>query len=315
MALRPVHIASLCLTVGFAVPASSQQSQIDVARQFDAVDPARSVRDIHATPAVPSLPESGGGQDFDSFGVQQMLVCGPERARYFRTFGEISGFVTDNVGLSRRDAVSDSFLVGTFGLDYRRPLKRGFQVDAGFQAAMFRYNEFRQLDFNSFDVGVGLTYQWKKFGGVDLSARYNFNTLQAASTGDTLFENHTITAAVEKIFQFGTAHYALLGVSGRAGFADMRANERHEAGVYAGYHVEVLPRLDVDLGYRYACYAYTEGHRVDHNQTASLGVRYRFRDWCSASVSSFHVWDRSNNDVLSYNAGSVGGALMLMLRF
>ena len=297
------------------MPASAQQSQIDLARQFDASDPVRNIRDIQAAPVAPSLPQSEGGQDFDSFGVQQMLVCGPERARYFRTFGEISGFVTGNVGLSRRDPHSDSFLVGTFGLDYRRPLKRGFQVDAGFQVAMFRYNEFRQLDFNSLDVGVGLTYQWKKFGGVDLSARYNFNSLHAASSGDTLFENHTITAAVEKIFQFGKAHYALLGVSGRLGFADPKANERHEVAVYTGYHIEVVPRLDVDLGYRYACYAYTEGNRRDHNQTASLALRYRMKDWCSASASSFYVWDHSNLDALGYSAGSVGTALMLMFRF
>ena len=315
MDFRSAHFASLCLSIGLSAPAWAQQSQIDLARQFDASDPARNIRDVQAAPVAPSLPQSEGGQDFDSFGVQQMLVCGPERARYCRTFGEISGFVTDNVGLSRRDPHSDSFLVGTFGLDYRRPLKRGFQVDAGFQVAMFRYNEFRQLDFNSFDVGLGLSYRSEKLGGVDLSARYNFNSLHAAASGDTLFENHTITAAVEKIFQFGKAHYALLGVSGRLGFAEPRANERHEVGAYAGYHIEVVPRVDVDLSYRYGYYAYTEGRRRDHNQTASLGVRYRMRDWCSASASSFYVWDRSNDAALSYSAGSVGGALMLMFRF
>ena len=312
MVVRPVHLASLFAGIGLGVSAWSQQSQIERARQFDAT---RETHDVATAPAALSLPEAAGGTDLDSFGVQQMLVCGPERARYFRVIGEISGFVTDNVGLSRRDPVSDSFMVGTFGIDYRRPLKRGFQVDAGFQAAMFRYNEYSQLNFNSFDVGAGLSYHLKKLGGVDLSARYSFNVLQGASSGDTLFENHTITAAVEKIFQFSKAHYALLGISGRAGFATPRINERHELGVYAGYHIEPLPRLDVDLGYRYGYYVYTVGGRRDHNQTASLGVKYRFRDWWSASMSSFYVWDHSNQEALSFRAGSLGGALTLLFRF
>lgn len=312
MVVRPVHLASLFAGIGLGVSAWSQQSQIERARQFDAT---REVHDVATAPAALSLPEAAGGTDFDSFGVQQMLVCGPERARYFRVLGEISGFATDNVGLSRRDPVSDSFMVGTFGIDYRRPLKRGFQVDAAFQAALFRYNEYSQLDFNSFDVGAGIGYHASKFGGVDVSLRYSFNALQGASSGETLFENHSIAAAVEKIFPFSKAHHAFLGLTGRAGFAVPRVNERHELGAYAGYHIEVLPRLDVDLGYRYAYYLYTAGGRLDHNQTASLGVKYRFREWCSASVSSFYVWDYSNRDELSYRAGSLGGALTLLVRF
>ena len=108
MVVRPAHLASLLAFIGIGVTAWSQQSQIERARQFDAT---RETRDFpSASPSV-SLPEAAGGTDLDSFGVQQMLVCGPERARYFRVVGEISGFVTDNVGLSRRDPVSDSFMV------------------------------------------------------------------------------------------------------------------------------------------------------------------------------------------------------------
>lgn len=312
MVARPACYTLLFCTVGLCA-AWSQQSQIETARQFDTTRESPVPQSAPAVPASP--PQSEGGTDLDSFGVQQMLVCGPERARYFRTFGELSGFVTNNVGLSRRDPQADSFLVGSFGLEYRRPLKRNFQVDASFQVAMFRYSEFRQLNFNSFDVGAGIGYHSNMLGGVDLSARYNYNALLADSNGDKIFENHTITAAVEKIFPFSRAHYALLGVSAKAGFANPRPNERHEIGAYAGYHIEVVPKLDVDVGYRYAYYGYTANGRRDHNHTLSLGARYRLREWCSASVNSFYVWDRSNASALSYTAGSVGGSLMLMLRF
>ncbi len=312
MVVRPVHLAALLAGIGIGVRAWAQQAQIETARQFDTT---RETHEVASAPLALTLPEAAGGTDFDSFGVQQMLVCGPERARYFRVIGEISGFVTDNVALSRREPVSDSFMVGTFGIEYRRPLKRGFQVDAGFQTALFRYNQYAQLDFNSFDVGAGVSYRASKLGGVDLSARYNFNALQGATSGDTFYENHTLTAAVDKIFPFSKAHYAYLGVSGRAGFATPRINERHELAAYAGYHIEVVPRLHVDLGYRYIHYLYTAGGRRDHNQTASLGLKYQFRDWWSASMSSFYVWDHSNREALSYAAGSFGGALTLLMRF
>ena len=312
MVVRFAYIELLCLSFALGASAMAQQPQIEHARQIDLL---REVRDTQAAPPAVSLPQSESGQDFDSFGVQQMLVCGPERARYCRVFAEVSGFVTNNVGLSHRSPSSDSFLVGNIGLEYRRPLRRNLQVDAGFQVAMFRYNEFGQLNFNSFDVGAGLTYHAEKLGGLDFAARYNFNALQSASSGDTFFKNHTLTAGAEKIFQFNRAHHAVVGVIGRVGSADPVANERYEVGAYAGYHIEVLPRVEVDFGYRYGYYLYTVGARRDHNQTASLGIRYRLTDWFSASASSFYVWDHSNEDVMSYQAGTVGGALMLLLRF
>lgn len=299
-------------TPAFAQQGPAPQRQIDLARQMEMI---REKREVQLAPVVPSLPQSDGGQDLDSFGIQQMLVCGPARPRYFRVVGDVSGFVANNVGLSRRNPSADSFLVGNFGMEYRRPFARRFQVDVGFQAAMFRYNEFGQLNFNSMDVGAGLTYHSDKLGGVDVIARYNFNALQGASSGETFFQNHTITAAVEKIFQFSKAHYAVLGASGRVAFTDPRSNERHEVGTYAGYHIEVIPRLDVDLTYRYGYYMYTAGGRRDHNHTVSLGARYGFTEHFSASASSFYVWDRSNQDAFSYNAGTLGGGLMFLLRF
>ena len=312
MVKRPAHIELFCAFLALVAQVSGQQTQIESARQLELTGERH---EIESAPLGLSLPQSEGGQDLDSFGVQQMLVCGPERARPFRVFGDVSGFVTDNVGLSRRSPSADSFMVGSFGLGYQRPLKRGFQVDATFQVAMFRYNEFRQLDFNSIDVGAGLSYQLQKLGGVALVARYNFNALQGASSGDTFFQNHTITVGAEKVLQFSKAHYAVAGVSGRAGFADPRSNERHEIGAYAGCHIAVIPRLEVDMGYRYGYYIYTASDHRDHNHTASLGVRYGFTDWFSASASSFYVWNRSNEDVLSYNAGTLGGGLMFLLRF
>lgn len=316
MLRRPAHFVLLCAFLGGGVRISGQQSQVERVRQLDLNRDVREVQTARVGPVAPTFSQTDGGDDLESFGIQQMLVSGPARMRNFRVFGEMSAFATNNVGLSRRDPSSDSFFVGNFGIEYRRPLKRrGFEVDATFQVAMFRYNQFRQLNFNSFDVGTGITYHSEKLKGVDFAARYNFNALTGVSSGDAFFESHTITLGAEKVFQFGSTRYAVLGLSGRISFAAPRSNERQEISAYAGYHFEPTSRMDVDLGYRYGRFLYTDGGRKDHNQTISLGLRYRLTDWFSASASSFYVWDRSNQDVFSYNAGTVGGALMFMMRF
>lgn len=262
-----------------------------------------------------AIPRSQGGSDSDSFGVQQMLVSGPERARYFRVFGDVSGFVTDNVGLSRRNGVADSFLVATFGLGYQRPLKRGFQVEAGAQFSFFRYDEFGQLDFNSLDVGAGISFRAKKLANTDFSLRYNYNSLFSTSGGSSFFENHTVTIGAEKVFQITQRQAVAAGAFGRLGFAEPKVSERDELGAYVAYHLEIMARLEADLAYRYGYYRYSEMDRRDHNHSISVGLKYGITNDFSASASSFYVWNQSNEEFLSYRAGTVGGGLMFLLKF
>jgi hypothetical protein len=290
----------------------AQQAQIEQARQFQARSAAgEATAGMQAGPA--SL-DAGSSGDTESFGIQQFLRE-QERLRLFRAFADVSAFVTNNVALARVDPQADSFLVAVFGLEYRRPLPRGFQFDASLRAATFRYNEFRQLDFNSVDAGAGLSYHTEKLGGLDFFARYNFNQLISAESEDTFFKNHTITLGVQKPFVFSQAHYAYLGVAGQLGFADPKEAERSEWSAYAGYHLQATRRMETDLLYRYAYYHYSEGERRDHNQTLSLSLRYRFFDWFSASASSFATWNRSELPVFDYDAANAGGGLTLSLQF
>ena len=289
----------------------TQDSQIEQARQRDALSAGLA---RPAETLAPSVIEPTLGGDPDSFGIQQFLRDA-ERLRLFRAFADLSAFVTSNVALTRKNPLSDAFLIATFGFEYRRPLPRGFQIDASLRFATFRYNEYRQLDFSSVDVGIGVSYHAGKLGGIDLFARYGFNELISAGTNDVFFTNHTVLLGAQKVISFRQAHYAYVGASGQLGFADPQKSERSELSAFAGYHLQATRNLEADLLYRYAYLRYAEGGRGDHNQTVSLGLRYRFTDWCIASATSYLSWNRSNQAVFEYDTANAGVGLTLSLQF
>jgi hypothetical protein len=291
--------------------AMAQEPRIEQARQFQT---ARTGPEDLSNAFTPTTLELSSGEDTESFGIQQILRE-EEQLRYFRMLAEVSAFATNNVALSRADERRDSFLLATFSLEYRRPLSRGFQVDAAVRFSAFRYNRFSQLDFNSIDAGIGLGYHTSKLGGLDLALRYNFNELISAPSGDLFFTNHTITAAVQKAFEFSQAHYAYFGASAQAGFADPKEAERAEFAGFAGYHLQATRHLEADILYRYGFYPYSEGGREDHNQTVSLALRYRFTEWASVFASGFVAWNRSNQEVFDYDATNAGVGLTLSLQF
>lgn len=309
---RPAFILIALAVLGVG-GAWSQQPQIDQVRQLDArTSPGGSAP--ASTAAIPDAAAPTAGTDSDSFGVQQFLRE-KERLRPFRVFAEVSAFVTNNIALSRRDARSDAFLIAVFGMEYRRPVASGLQFDASLRYASFRYDKYGSFDFSSLDAGTGLSYHAEKLGGLDFSARYNFNALIGGSSDEVFFKNHTITLGMQKAVSFSSAHYAFVGVSGQAGFADPKRDERAELSAFLGYHVQPVRRLEADLLYRYGRYIYSEGGRRDHNQTLSLALWYRFTDWLGVTASTFATWNRSDRQVYDYNAANLGGGLSLSLQF
>lgn len=307
-----IHVR--CLSAGVLLilcgPVGAQEPRIEQARQLQGL--AKPRPEATAIAVTPS--ERATWDDAESFGVQQMLRE-KESPLTVRTFAEVAGFVTDNVALARREALTDSFLVATFGFEMRHALPRGFQAEVGVTLATFRYNEFSQLDFNSLDVGAGVSVHAEQLGGLDFFARYNFNALYTTETHDNFFQNHTITLGGQKTVVLGQAHSVFAGLSGLLGFADPTASGRTELTAYAGYHLAATRCLEADVLYRYGYYFYARGGREDQNHTLSVGLRYRVTNWCSVSATSYYVWDRSNQNVFNYDAGTAGGAITFSLQF
>jgi hypothetical protein len=290
----------------------AQESRIEAARQINA---AGLTSTATRGPVDSSLTAAAAAATDDApFGTQTFLKE-PERLRPFRAFADISAFITNNVALTRQDATDDAFLLATFGFEYRQPIGNGWQLEADARYASFRYNEYRELDFDSLDAGLGANYHSDRLGGVDFFVRYNCNQLTAPGGDDTFFTNHTFSAGAQKVIALGQTHAIFFGAAGQLASADPEVSERSELAGYAGYHLQATSELGADLLYRYAYQDYAVQNRADHNHTVSLSVSYTFADWGQISASSFAAWNRSDQEAFNYDAANAGGGLTLSLRF
>jgi hypothetical protein len=251
----------------------------------------------------------------DALGAQRFLKS-QQNVRPFAAAVELFGFKTNNVGLTRHDTQSDEFLVASTALSYRTALGERAALDVTLRGSIFRYNEFRTLDFNSIDAGLGLTWVPAKLGGVALFGRYNFTELFSERDGDAFFENHTVTIGAQKNFVLSRAHYFFVGLSAQAGFADPDAAQRDEYALYGGYHVDLTHNLEADIAYRYGFFVYREeGSRRDRNQNVTIALKYNVTDWFSVMATSFFGWNRSTESIFDYDVVNGGVGLGVTARF
>lgn len=307
---RAIPLITLTLLAALT-PARAVEPRVEQVRQFETTSPVapQAVRGEQA-----SFDFGSTTSDDASFGVQQLLKQ-QERVKPFTAFAEISGFVTSNVALTRRDEIQDSFLVATFGLQYRTMLTSALQLEATVRGGIFRYNRVSALNFVSVDAGVGLTYHAEKLGGLDFFGRYNFADFINDRNGDSFFQNHSLTLGAQKTIPLSKAHNLYAGASVQGALSDPASEQRNEYVAFAGYHAQLTQALEADLLYRYGYYDYTKGPRGDHNHSVTLSVRYAIGEWGSAFASAFAARNRSNIDVFDYDVGNIGAGGGLSLRF
>ena len=310
----PQSVLFLVSTV-IAAEALGQErdAQINQARQFQTPSTPAQLRTGHSMGEAPT--SEPFTFDDDAFGAQQFLKR-QEEPRPFTAFAEVSGFYTDNVALTQRAARADAFLVASFGFNYRRPLSDQFALDAVIRGALFRYDEFHVLDFNSIEAGVGVTWAPKGLGGIAFFSRYHFTELISSQSHHGFFHGHTVSIGAQKVFTLSRAHSIAAGAAAQLGFADPAAAQRDELTVYAGYRLQLTRSVEADAAYRYGYFIYREeGDRRDHNQSLSLALRWSPTAWMALSASSFLGFNHSNSEVFDYRVMNLGGGATINLRF
>lgn len=311
----PVRTVSLSVVLlalfGGAVETCAQQTQIEAARQFNT---AHGTEVSTAARLAVAGEAPSAAADGDSFGVQQLLREA-ERPQPFRVYADLSSFVTNNVALTHEGRRSDAFLLATFGFEYRRPLGGGFEIEAGSQYAAFRYNKSRELDFASVDAGIGLNYHAAKLAGVDFYLRYDFNELIASAGNDVFFTSHSFILGAQKVIPLGKAHAVFAGVYGELASADPKISARQELGGYAGYRVQATRRLAGEFQYHYGYFDYQEQGRTDHNHALSVSLIYHMTGWSSVSASTYLSWNRSSEEIFTYEAANAGCGITASFHF
>jgi hypothetical protein len=287
-------------------------AQIEQARQFPL---AATPLDVDpATSADLPLPDSTATPD-DAFGAQ-VIFKRQERVKPFTAFAEISAFFTNNVALAKRDPVEDKFLVVTAGAAFTQRLGYDMRLEAGVRSALYRYAEYRELDFQSIDATAGVVWSPPVLQGAEVSVRYLFTQLTSAEERDEFFKNQAVLLGIQKVIPFSRAHAAYFGASAQWSWAEPQEPGRDEYVAYGGYHLQATEHLDADLSYRYGHFVYRQADgRQDNNHSFSLTLRYVPMGWISISASSFLGINRSNRSIFEYEVWNAGFGLQFSLKF
>lgn len=309
-AVKPYLLAGLC----FALVCPLAQAQVAVS----AIEQSRLLQSPLPTP-IPSVDNNGNAIDEttevedDSFGAQ-MILKDQERARPFALSGGSSFYYTSNVALTSRDTRDDVFAVVNAAGTWTRQLHPEVALQIGLQASIFRYDRTSQLDFNNLGAGLGLSWTPRRWSGVSVFGRYDFTEL-INRHGDEILSDHQFSLGAQKIFVLGRAHAFSFGALGSVGISSPIAAERNQAGVFAGYHLQLTQILATDLLYRIAGQSYSDSNRLDLNQVISWNLRLRLAEWAEANAYFSYGDNRSNRSVFDYGVSSGGGGLGFSIRF
>ena len=312
-----VFAVKSCLLTGLLLVVASAVLQGQVA--VSAIDQSRLFQPVPAAAPVSAVDANGNSLgdttnvEDDSFGAQ-MILKDQERARHFSLSGGNSLYYTSNVALTRRDALDDIFAVVNAAGTWTRRLHPEVELQVGLQASMFRYNRESQLDFNDLGAGLGLSWTPQRWSGVSIFGRYDFTELFDRH-GREILRDHQFSLGAQKVFILGRAHAFSLGTLGSVGISTPFAAQRNQAGIFAGYHLQLTRVLATDLLYRITGQSYSDSNRLDLNQVVSWTLRCRFAEWGEANLYYSYGDNRSNTSVFDYSVTSGGGGFGITTRF
>ena len=255
----------------------------------------------------------GSANEDDSFG-EQIVLRNQQRIPPFTLFANASAFYSTNVDLRADHTRDDAFVVADAGAAWRRALSRMLLADVSLAATLFRYSRASELDFERLTAGAGLNWAIPGGRGVVGFGRYDFTELLGKNS-DELLRDHAFTAGAQKIFGFSRPHSLSVGAFGVGGISTPSSQQREQVGAFGGYHVQISRSVGADLLYRYAAQFYSEGGRIDHNQTLALAVGWTLASWLRLDALLSAGRNDSNRAVFEYDVLNTGGAVRLSARF
>lgn len=305
-------LLALVLSTLSVAQAQEALSSITQSRLFtNPAAPGTTSVDANGT-ALPEE-ESAPSSEDDSFGAQ-IILKNQERRRSFSVFADVSAFATNNVDLTPGATRSDSFLAANIGTAWRPIVNPQLIAELSAGGSLFRYDRARELDFQKLYAGAGLSWLVPRLSGVIAFGRYDF--IEVLDSGNNeLLQDHEFAIGVQKIFVFGRSHFLTTGLTGILGVTTPRSQERDQAAIHAAYHLKITRSFEADLLYRYAAQFYSEGDRMDHNQTLSLALSFVANRWLRVMGSISGALNDSNQAPFDYDVLNVGGGLRLEVTF
>lgn len=297
------------------LPAAAEEirPQIEQARQLEQTGPP--VFPNEDTGIVSDMPDIASESPGDEDLGQQLILKRKQDVKTLFVFAETNANYTSNVGLTDGFEEEDWFWHTSFGAIWQPRLASNLIGNVSISQDFFRYDAFSELDFDSLNVGAGLTYNLWFFHNVSASLQLNYNRLTTGNYNDEFFSNKSVILGLAKNFLLSRAHYIYAGGGANLGWSNPSEAQRNEYALYLGYHVRLARRFELDASYRVAINNYTDIDRTDLNQTIDLGVRYHFTPWSSAAAFVSGGFNDSDRTGFDYNVLNTGAGISLNLRF
>ncbi|MCX5813127.1 MAG: hypothetical protein NT178_11360 [Proteobacteria bacterium] len=250
----------------------------------------------------------------DALGQQYILK---RKSEYepFSVFGNLAGNWTSNVALTKNNPQDDNYIVTTTGISYQPIIRPNLLGEITFVQQWFRYDRFKDMNFDSLNVGAGLSYAIPELSNLAVFGRYNYNRLTNEDGVGEYFRNHSITLGFFKTFPLSRAHYLYGGYSSQLGFSDPKIYQRDYHSAVAGYNLDITSKLSVDVSIRISYIPYQEDGREDYNESVSLGITYKPKPWLILTFSSFAAFNQSNNGVFEYNVVNLAPNIGIKIKF
>ncbi|MEM9446179.1 MAG: hypothetical protein AAGA18_12605 [Verrucomicrobiota bacterium] len=270
-------------------------------------------------------------------GVQRILKREPVYQSFF-LFGDYGYYHTDNpLLLETGNKQDDSFRVGRLGGSFLPKINEQLYGEVTLSYQWFRYDEnWEVLDFDSLNVGGGLTWLLPDIPNLSLGVRYNYNLLRAGSDrepptdprentvkfGEEIFLSHSFSATIQYVVPLSKAHYTYLGYSNELLWTDDADETKVLYSIFTGYGANITRNLSSSVYYKLSFVDYQfktipedPTRRQDLRQNISLTLKYKFTEWLQANISSGWTFNHSNAAALDYEALSLGANSGLELRF
>jgi hypothetical protein len=313
-------LSALFMSMCFFAPAvwgqqSPESSRIEIEKRSDIDElsqPGRKAVEIFRTRQEDIAAPASPGDD--ALG-QQYILKRKQEYEPFSIFGNVAGNRTNNVALTKNNPQDDNYVITTAGVSYQPIIGPNLLGEITFVQQWFRYDKFTDMNFDSMNVGVGLSYAIPELSNLAVFGRYNYNRLTDADGTGEYFRNHSVTLGFFKTFPLARAHYLYGGYSSQLGFSDPKIYQRDYHSLVGGYNLDITSKLSIDISVRVSYIPYQEDGREDYNESVSLGITYKPKPWLVLTFSNFAASNQSSNSVFEYNVVNLAPNIGIKIKF
>lgn len=257
-------------------------------------------------PASPSDPDIG----------EQVLLQPAKQYEAFSVYTNWNAFWTSNPDLLDSTTSSDTFFVGTLGVNYLPYLGNNLFGEFTAQQSGYRYANNGNLDFNALLLTAGLIYVIRELDDVAVFARYEYDLFTARGWDSELFSDHSINFGARKSWIINRALLAYVSVGADFSLGGQPSSAlRNDFAGLLGWQLSLTRNVTADLYYRVAAQDYRYGSRADFNQLIGGGLSFDVTSWLSIQTLSSIAINRSTEGVYNYFAANLGGGVSLQVTF